>query len=167
MSATDNQRDAPADDKQAITAIFAKRLRYWRQERGLSLKALAKKAGVGEMTIVAYEQNIRTAGIDKVAALAKALDVTVTDLLDDCGDDSEQRLTGYLLFAQRLGLYATALGATQIAVGKSKRTSLAECAILDKSDFVFKIGTLADYALSLPSLRNMARAMFFDTGEPK
>ena len=80
-----NLRDASADDKQSITSLFAERLRHWRRERGLSLKALAEKIGVSESTIVGYEQARKTPGIDKLMALATALNCPVTDLLGEAG----------------------------------------------------------------------------------
>ena len=76
-----NQRDPSADDKQSIVSLFAESLRRWRRERGLSQKALAEKAGVGETTIIAYEQGTRAAGIDKIATIAQVLNVSVIELL--------------------------------------------------------------------------------------
>ena len=81
MSAADNQRETTADNKQAILSLFAKRLRYWRRERGLSLKVLAEKAGISETTIVDYEQARKTPGIDKLFSIAVALNCNIEDLL--------------------------------------------------------------------------------------
>ena len=78
-----NLRDASADDEYSVTAVFARNLRRWRRERGLSQKELAKKAGIGETTVIAYEQGTRVAGIDKIEALATALDCLILDLLED------------------------------------------------------------------------------------
>ena len=76
-----NQRDALADDKQLILGIFADRLLHWRRVRNLSRKELATKAGISEQIIGAYERGAKTAGIDKVAAIARVLSIRVEDLI--------------------------------------------------------------------------------------
>ena len=86
-----NQRDASADDKHSVTAVFAERLRYWRRERGLSLKALAEKSGVSETSLISYEQNRKIAGIDKLVALARALDVSTIDLIGEIAPPADSR----------------------------------------------------------------------------
>ena len=163
MSAADDQREA--DNKQAVLDIFARNLRRWRQERGLSLKALAKISGVAEMSLVAYERGRKTAGIDKVAALAKALDVTVSDLLDDGGDVTEQRLWRCTRIAEGLGLFISVVGTARIIVSKSRQDPAAEYVVLDKRDFVYKMEVLTNYAMASPSLRKVAQYAFFGDEE--
>ena len=163
MSAADDQREA--DNKQAVLDIFARNLRRWRQERGLSLKALAQKAGVGEMTIVAYEQTARAAGIDKVAALAEALGVTVSDLLDAGGDVTEQHLWRCIRIAEGLGLFISVVGTARIIVSKSRQDPAAEYVVLDKRDFVYKMEVLTNYATTLPFMRKVAQYAFFGDEE--
>ena len=158
MSAADDQREA--DNKQVVLDIFARNLRRWRQERGLSLKALAKISGVAEMSLVAYERGRKTAGIDKVAALAKALDVTVSDLLDDSAAVIEQSVARYTHFANLTGLYAEKIGGL-VAVGAPPHPAT----LLDKQAFVFKMETLVNYALALPLMRKVARYAFFGDEE--
>ena len=65
----------------SITEIFATNLRNCRLAQGLSRKKLAALSGVSETAINSYEQGIKTAGIDKVEALAWALEVPVKKLI--------------------------------------------------------------------------------------
>ena len=66
---------------ESITEIFAKNLRDYRREQGLSRKKLAALSGVSETAINSYEQGIKVAGIDKVEALARALKVPAKNLI--------------------------------------------------------------------------------------
>ena len=159
MSAADDQREA--DNKQAVLDIFARNLRRWRQERGLSLKALAKKSGVSETSLLSYEQTRKVAGIDKLMALAEALDVTVSDLLDDGGDVTEQRLWRCTRIAEGLGLFISVVGTARIIISESRPAPGVEYVVLDKSDFVYKMEMLINYAMTNPSLRKVARYAFF------
>lgn len=135
----------------------------------MSQKALAEKIGVAEPTLAAYEYGRKTPGIDKLKAIAEVLEVPVAELLGaDGGGDLEDRL-GDFEFDMRLK-QAIFLG-LQVAVAPGVITVSLErgrekiSTALRPSDFVLKIETLVDYALTLPRVRKAAVDAFFDTGE--
>ncbi len=59
----------------ALRQIFAKNLRYWRRQRGLSQEALAHSAGTDRTYISSLERQRYSASIDVIEAIAKALDI--------------------------------------------------------------------------------------------
>jgi len=79
----------------AITAIFAKRLKQARAMRGLSQRALGalvdkdQSKDKGSVRINRYEQQVNRADMDSAAALAKALDVPVAYLFAETDDLAE------------------------------------------------------------------------------
>ncbi|SDQ19164.1 helix-turn-helix domain-containing protein [Quadrisphaera sp. DSM 44207] len=65
-----------------------RRLRTLRQARGWTLDDLAARAHLGASTISRIETGQRRLAVDQLVTLARALDVTVDELLaDDDGDD--------------------------------------------------------------------------------
>jgi transcriptional regulator with XRE-family HTH domain len=56
------------------------RLRDWRERRGLSLRALAERAGVGYVTVWRIEHGELSPTVAMLEKLARALDVHLTDL---------------------------------------------------------------------------------------
>lgn len=57
------------------------RMRYWRKQRGLTLKEVAEAMGCTEQTAQRYETGTRTTTLEVLARIARALDVEVADLL--------------------------------------------------------------------------------------
>lgn len=55
-------------------------LRHWREQRGYSVRGLAKRAGVGYVTIVRIENGHMSPTVAMLEKLAKALTVHVTEL---------------------------------------------------------------------------------------
>ena len=66
----------------ALRQIFAKNLRYWRLQRGLSQEALAHSAGTDRTYISSLERQRYSAPIDVIEAIAKALDIEPVVLFD-------------------------------------------------------------------------------------
>lgn len=60
---------------------FAEALRMQRAKANISQASLAMRTGINAVTISQYEQGGRVPGVDKVFALAQALDCTPNDLL--------------------------------------------------------------------------------------
>lgn len=60
---------------------FAEMLRMQRAKANISQASLAMRTGINAVTISQYEQGARVPGVDKVFALAQALDCTPNDLL--------------------------------------------------------------------------------------
>lgn len=57
-------------------------LRVWRNARGLTQAALAKKAGMSQAMISGIERGTRTGDVKTLKSLAEALDLKVDDLID-------------------------------------------------------------------------------------
>ena len=66
---------------QSARLVFAGNLREKRLERGLSQEALAERAGLHRTYVGSVERGERNISIDNMEILAKALDLTVTELL--------------------------------------------------------------------------------------
>ena len=64
-----------------IREVFARNLRKFRQEKGLSQEALAHEAGVDRTYISALERGTYSASITMVARLATVLGVEAATLL--------------------------------------------------------------------------------------
>lgn len=76
-------------DEELIPAAFANRLiegenpvTVYRELRGLSGVALAQKSGVNRIQILDIESGRKRGSIDTLVKLARALDVTIDDLVD-------------------------------------------------------------------------------------
>ena len=54
-------------------------LRHWREQRGYSVRKLAKRAGVSFVTISRTENGHVSPTVDMLEKLARALDITVRD----------------------------------------------------------------------------------------
>ena len=54
-------------------------LRHWRERRGYSVRELARRAGVGHVTVVRIENRHLSPTVGMVEKLAKALGITVRD----------------------------------------------------------------------------------------
>ena len=54
-------------------------LRYWRERRGYSVRELARRAGVGYVSVVRIENDQLSPTVAMLEKLAKALDVEVRD----------------------------------------------------------------------------------------
>ena len=53
-----------------------------RQEKNMSVRALSEKSGVSKSEINYIENGVKMPRVDVLCALAKALDVDITDLID-------------------------------------------------------------------------------------
>lgn len=63
--------------------VFARRLRQVRQQQALSQEALADRSGLHRTYVGAVERGERNISIDNMERLAQALQVPLTDLLQD------------------------------------------------------------------------------------
>lgn len=77
-----------AGEEELIPAAFADRIidgenpvRVWRDYRGLSVSALAKRAGIAGPYLSQIESGSRKGSVETYKALADALDVTLDDLV--------------------------------------------------------------------------------------
>lgn len=73
----------------AIYEALAENLRAWRQFRGVSQSELAERCGIGRATIASIEGCRQAVALHQVAALAKALEVPLVELIERPGDEFE------------------------------------------------------------------------------
>lgn len=66
----------------ALRQTFAKNLRHWRLQRGLSQEALAHSAGTDRTYISSLERQRYSASIDMIEAIASALDIDPVRLFE-------------------------------------------------------------------------------------
>ncbi len=60
----------------------AQRLKHWREKKGLTQEALARKADISYNTIIKLETGgIKDPRISTITKLAKALEITIDELL--------------------------------------------------------------------------------------
>jgi transcriptional regulator with XRE-family HTH domain len=68
--------------KEDVVPTFKKNLVALRKKRGLSQRELAKKMGATQRIVAYYEKEAANIPLTKLQDLARALDVTVVELLD-------------------------------------------------------------------------------------
>jgi len=66
-------------------------LRHWRDRRGYSVRELARRAGVGYVTVVRIENEQMSPTVAMLEKLAKALDIQVRDFFPSRGQRSKRR----------------------------------------------------------------------------
>lgn len=69
--------------KKSIRTILAANMRRMRQERQLSQEALADKAGIHRNYLGGIERQERNVGLDNLEKIAKALGISVSQLLEE------------------------------------------------------------------------------------
>lgn len=104
------------ETEEQLGSALALRLGHLRQDRKLSLDALAKLAGLSKGTVVALEQGKANPSIGVLCRLAAAFSVSVSDLVSDpltAGlDTAIERTTGKILWASAKGSEARLLAST-------------------------------------------------------
>jgi DNA-binding XRE family transcriptional regulator len=83
------KRRLAAGDEELIPAEMVNRMldgesrvKVWREYRGLSAAALAKKIGVSQAHITQIETGARGGSVESYRKIAKALGITIDDLVD-------------------------------------------------------------------------------------
>ena len=69
-------------DHGPIHPYFGASVRWWRLERGLSVRGLTGEAGMSPSLVSAYERHLTNPKYDKACKLAKTLGVPVSYLWD-------------------------------------------------------------------------------------
>lgn len=67
----------------SVTQRFGERIRTLRKERGLSQEDLAELCSLDRTYISGIERGLRNVALRNIEALAKALDVSISDLFND------------------------------------------------------------------------------------
>lgn len=76
-----DRRLLPMSTENSLPRVIGERLRLERSQRDLSLGSLAKSANVGKGTLSEIEAGIRNPTLSTLYALAKALDVPLSELI--------------------------------------------------------------------------------------
>jgi transcriptional regulator with XRE-family HTH domain len=77
---------------QTVAELFGVALRRARRERGLSQEALAEATGLSANFVGEMERGLKAPGLGVIVRLARALDVSIHDLLADFTNSAIQRL---------------------------------------------------------------------------
>lgn len=108
-------------DLDQLTQSLARNLKRWRGERGLTLDALAARAGVSRGMIIQIEQARTNPSVGTTVKLADALGVSITTLLD-YEQGPQVRL---IPPEQAVRMWSTSTGSyTSLLVGTEKRGPL-------------------------------------------
>ena len=96
---------------------MAKAIRSLRQRSGLSQRQLALRMGVPRTYVSKIENEKATPTLSSLARLAAALEVTVPDLLRDCGPSREDEIKELLTdpFVAELVEFTSKLNAMQLS----------------------------------------------------
>jgi transcriptional regulator with XRE-family HTH domain len=75
--------------KKTDRSIFAQNLIALRKNKGLSQRDLARVSGISDRMIAYYETNTVIPPIDKLEILSKALDISISQLVDPESSDKD------------------------------------------------------------------------------
>lgn len=73
------------NDLSDVTKIFGQRIKQLRLEKGLSQEHLGELCSLDRTYISSLERGHRNVSLKNIASLAKALDVTLSELFDGIG----------------------------------------------------------------------------------
>lgn len=70
-----------SEEEKRIVALFAERVRFFREQNRISQEKLAEKAGLHRTYIGSLERSEKIPSLVSVVKIAKALNVSVADLI--------------------------------------------------------------------------------------
>ena len=116
-------------DSKATLAELGGRVRAWRARRGMTRKALAADSGLSERFLADVESGKGNVSINSLEAVARALNITLIDLLQDAPRPALARTQGLLarLDDSQLDQACSLLGSTfglKDAQGREQRVAL-------------------------------------------
>ena len=80
----------PTPDTSAGRARMAERLRRLREDRGLTIQAVAERGGIAISTVSKIERNLMAPTYDRFTRMARGLGVDVAELFAEAGEGFEQ-----------------------------------------------------------------------------
>jgi transcriptional regulator with XRE-family HTH domain len=106
-----------AEESSRSEVQVAKAIRSLRQRSGLSQRQLALRMGVPRTYVSKIENEKATPTLSSLARLANALEVTVPDLLHECGPSREDEITELLTdpFVAELVEFTSRLNTMQLS----------------------------------------------------
>lgn len=117
------------NESKATLAELGARVRAWRARRGMTRKQLAADSGLSERFLADVESGKGNVSINSLEATARALNITILDLLQDAPRPAFARVQGLLSrlddgqLDQAYSLLATSFGLAD-AKGREKRIAL-------------------------------------------
>jgi XRE family aerobic/anaerobic benzoate catabolism transcriptional regulator len=120
---------ATEQDNKATLAELGARVRAWRARRGMTRKQLAADSGLSERFLADVESGKGNVSINSLEAAARALNITILELLQDAPRPALSRVHGLLgrledpQLDQAYSLLATTFGLAEDA-GREKRVAL-------------------------------------------
>src|SRR6476469_107939 len=108
----------PDQDSRATLAELGARVRAWRARRGMTRKQLAHDSGLSERFLADVEGGKGNVSINSLAAAARALNITILELLPDAPRPALARLNNVLARLDETQLdvaYAVLAGAFGLA----------------------------------------------------
>jgi XRE family aerobic/anaerobic benzoate catabolism transcriptional regulator len=119
----------PEPEAKATLAELGARVRAWRARRGMTRKALAADSGLSERFLADVESGKGNVSINSLEAAARALNISILDLLQDAPRPALARVHGLLArlddgqLDQAYSLLGSSFGMTD-ALGRDKRVAL-------------------------------------------
>ncbi len=119
----------PEPEAKATLAELGARVRAWRARRGMTRKALAADSGLSERFLADVESGKGNVSINSLEAAARALNISILDLLQDAPRPALARAQGLLArlddgqLDQAYSLLGSTFGMTD-ALGRDKRVAL-------------------------------------------
>jgi XRE family aerobic/anaerobic benzoate catabolism transcriptional regulator len=116
-------------EAKATLAELGARVRAWRARRGMTRKALAADSGLSERFLADVESGRGNVSINSLEAAARALNISILDLLQDAPRPAMARVHGLLArlddgqLDQAYSLLGSSFGMTD-ALGRDKRVAL-------------------------------------------
>lgn len=119
----------PELEAKATLAELGARVRAWRARRGMTRKALAADSGLSERFLADVESGKGNVSINSLEAAARALNISILDLLQDAPRPALARVHGLLSrlddgqLDQAYSLLGSSFGMTDV-LGRDKRVAL-------------------------------------------
>lgn len=129
MSVTKETVEQDGHESKATLAELGARVRAWRARRGMTRKLLAADSGLSERFLADVESGKGNGSINSLEAAARALNITVIDLLQDAPRPALARIQGLVSrlddaqLDQAYGLLGSTFGLSD-ALGREQRVAL-------------------------------------------
>lgn len=129
MSASSTQQAAVEPETRATLSELGARVRAWRARRGMTRKVLAADSGLSERFLADVESGKGNVSINSLEAAARALNISILELLQDAPRPALARVTGLLArlddgqLDHAYSLLGNAFGMSN-ALGRDKRVAL-------------------------------------------
>jgi XRE family aerobic/anaerobic benzoate catabolism transcriptional regulator len=129
MTVTKETVEQNGHESKATLAELGARVRAWRARRGMTRKLLAADSGLSERFLADVESGKGNVSINSLEAAARALNITVIDLLQDAPRPALARIQGLVSrlddaqLDQAYGLLGSTFGLSD-ALGREQRVAL-------------------------------------------